>query len=105
MDGWSRCPTPTKTGWPTRQKSLPPAISRYSADGKFEKVYAKGLRNAVGILFHPITGELWATDNGRDLIGDDVPPETIYNVKEDTDYGWPYCYGNRVPDKTQDVPA
>ncbi|MDQ3928984.1 MAG: PQQ-dependent sugar dehydrogenase, partial [Chloroflexota bacterium] len=41
------------------------AILRYSAEGKFEKVYAKGLRNAVGILFHPVTGELWATNNGR----------------------------------------
>jgi glucose/arabinose dehydrogenase len=81
------------------------AILRYSADGKFEKVYAKGLRNAVGILFHPVTGELWATNNGRDQIGDDIPPETVYNVKEDTDYGWPFCYGDRVPDTTQDVPA
>ena len=81
------------------------AISRYSADGKFEKVYASGLRNAVGIVFHPITGELWATNNGRDNLGDDLPPETIYNVKEDTNYGWPYCYGQRIPDKTQDPPA
>ena len=81
------------------------AISRYSADGKFEKVYASGLRNAVGILFHPITGELWATVNGRDGLGDDIPPETIYNIKEDTDYGWPYCYGDRVPDPTMDPPS
>ncbi|MFL5734205.1 MAG: PQQ-dependent sugar dehydrogenase [Chloroflexia bacterium] len=80
------------------------AISRYSADGKFEKVYARGLRNAVGILFHPITGDLWATVNGRDGLGDDVPPETIYNIKEDTDYGWPFCYGDRVPDPTMEVP-
>jgi glucose/arabinose dehydrogenase len=77
------------------------AISRYSADGKFEKVYARGLRNAVGIIFSPLTNELWATNNGRDSIGDDVPPESIYNVKEDADYGWPYCYGDRVPDQTQ----
>lgn len=80
------------------------AISLYSADGKFEKVYAKGLRNAVGIIFNSITGELWATDNGRDNLGDNIPPETIYNVKEDTDYGWPFCYGDRVPDRTLEVP-
>jgi glucose/arabinose dehydrogenase len=80
------------------------AISRYSADGKFEKVYAGGLRNAVGILFHPVTGELWATNNGRDNLGDDVPPENIYNVKEGVNYGWPYCYGDRVPDRTMEVP-
>jgi glucose/arabinose dehydrogenase len=80
------------------------AISRYTADGKFEKVYAKGLRNAVGIVFHPITGELWATNNGRDNLGDDLPPETIYKIKEDADYGWPYCYGDRVPDREMDPP-
>jgi glucose/arabinose dehydrogenase len=85
------------------------AISRYSADGAFEKVYAEGLRNAVGIEFHPQTGELWATNNGRDYLGDDLPPETVYNVKEDTHYGWPYCYpsgGTRVTDpdvKPQDA--
>ncbi|HKP52695.1 MAG TPA: PQQ-dependent sugar dehydrogenase [Chloroflexia bacterium] len=77
------------------------AITRYSPDGTFEKVYAKGLRNAVGILFHPETKELWATNNGRDELGDDIPPETIYNVKEDTDYGFPFCYGDRVPDQSQ----
>jgi putative membrane-bound dehydrogenase-like protein len=80
------------------------AISRYSAEGKFEKVFAKGLRNAVGLEFNRQTGELWATNNGRDSLGDDVPPETIYNVQEDADYGWPYCYGDRVPDETQDPP-
>jgi putative membrane-bound dehydrogenase-like protein len=81
------------------------AISRYSADGTFEEVFASGLRNAVGLVFHPVTGELWATDNGRDNLGDNIPPETIYNVKEGTNYGWPYCYGDRVPDKSQNPPA
>ncbi|MEO8286691.1 MAG: PQQ-dependent sugar dehydrogenase [Chloroflexota bacterium] len=81
------------------------AILRYSVDGKFEKVYASGLRNAVGILFHPITGGLWATNNGRDSLGDDIPPETIYNVKEDANYGWPFCYGDRIPDESQSPPA
>jgi glucose/arabinose dehydrogenase len=80
-------------------------ISLYSADGKFQKVYAKGLRNAVGLIINPITGALWATDNGRDNLGDNIPPETIYNVQEGADYGWPYCYGNQITDKTQDVPS
>ena len=81
------------------------AISRYSAEGQFEKVYAKGLRNAVGIEFNPQTGELWATNNGRDNLGDDIPPETVYNVQEDADYGWPFCYGDRIPDESQSPPA
>lgn len=80
------------------------AISRYSADGKFEEIYAKGLRNAVGLAFNPATGELWATNNGRDNLGDNIPPETIYNVKEGGNYGWPYCYGDKVPDLTQNPP-
>lgn len=80
------------------------AILRYSAEGRFEKVFAKGLRNAVGLEFDAQTGALWATNNGRDSLGDDVPPETIYNVQEDVDYGWPYCYGDRVPDESQNPP-
>ena len=81
------------------------AVLRYSADGKFEKVYANGLRNAVGLLFHPVTNELFVTNNGRDNLGDDIPPETVYNVKEGANYGWPYCYGDRVPDNSQNPPA
>ena len=81
------------------------AISLYSAEGKFQRVYAKGLRNAVGIVFNSLTGGLWATNNGRDELGDNVPPETIYNVQDGANYGWPYCYGNQITDKTQDVPA
>ena len=80
------------------------AISRYTPDGVFEKVFAKGLRNAVGIAFHPVTSELWAVNNGRDGLGPDTPPEAVYIVKEDADYGWPFCYGDRVPDETQNVP-
>ncbi len=80
------------------------SISLYSADGKFEKVYASGLRNAVGLGLQPGTGDLYVTNNGRDGLGDDIPPETIYNIKEGTNYGWPFCYGERIPDKTQNTP-
>ena len=68
------------------------AITRYSLDGTREKVYARGLRNSVGIRFHPETGELWAVNNGRDFLGEDTPPEGVYRVQEDANYGWPYCY-------------
>jgi glucose/arabinose dehydrogenase len=74
------------------------AISRYSPDGTFEKVYASGIRNAVGVTFHPLTGEMWAVNNGRDGLGPDTPPEGVLNVKEDDNYGWPFCYGDRIPD-------
>jgi glucose/arabinose dehydrogenase len=73
------------------------AITRYAPDGSGEEIFARGLRNAVGLAWHPDTQELWATHNGRDWLGDDLPPEEIVNVVvQGGDYGWPYCYGDRV---------
>ncbi|MCB8949380.1 MAG: sorbosone dehydrogenase family protein [Ardenticatenaceae bacterium] len=63
-----------------------------------EQIYATGLRNAVGLAIHPETGAVWATNNGRDLLGDDLPPETVYLVEEGGDYGWPYCHSGTVVD-------
>ena len=74
------------------------AIVEYNADGTSAGVFAEGLRNAVGFVFHPDTGEIWATENGRDYLGDDLPPDEINIVRAGRNYGWPYCYGNRVPD-------
>ena len=77
------------------------AITRYNADGSGELRFATGLRNAVGIAFHPSTGELWATVNERDWRGDDLPPDYITEVKEGAFYGWPECFavgGRVVPD-------
>lgn len=74
------------------------AIVRYDPQGGGEQVYASGLRNAVGITFRPDTGELWATNNGSDMMGDDLPPETVYRVEEGVDYGWPRCHAGRIVD-------
>lgn len=74
------------------------AIMRYNPDGSGGRVYAKGLRNTVGITFRPGTGELWATNNGRDFLGDDLPPETVYLIREGGDYGWPRCHSGRIID-------
>ncbi len=63
-----------------------------------EQIYASGLRNAVGLAVHTDTGQLWVTNNGRDLLGDDIPPETIYQVEEGTDYGWPSCHSGTIVD-------
>jgi len=68
------------------------------ANGGGERVFASGLRNAVGLAIHPESGELWATNNGRDLMGDDLPPETVYIVKDGADYGWPRCHSGDVLD-------
>lgn len=74
------------------------SIMRFSTGGNGNKVYATGLRNSVGMALHPEKGELWAVDNGRDNLGDDLPPEEINKIIDGGDYGWPYCYGDRTPD-------
>jgi len=75
------------------------------ASGVGERLFAAGLRNAVGLGVHPETGELWAADNGRDLMGDDTPPETIYIVRDGANYGWPTCHGGDIPDPDMGGPG
>src|SRR5262249_62288460 len=67
------------------------AIVRYDVNGRGERIFARGLRNAVGFTWRPGTDELWATNNGRDWLGDDLPPETLSLVRGGDDYGWPRC--------------
>lgn len=67
------------------------------ADGGGTRVFARGLRNTVFFIFDP-AGRIWGNDMGRDMLGDDIPPDELNIVREGGDYGWPYCYGNRVPD-------
>jgi glucose/arabinose dehydrogenase len=74
------------------------AIVRYRLDGTDEHIYATGLRNAVGFAWQPGTGALYATDNGRDLLGDDFPPCELDRVVDGGFYGWPFANGIRVPD-------
>ena len=74
-------------------------VMEFSPDGTGQKIFAKGLRNAVGLAVNPKTATVWVTVNGRDMLGDDLPPETIYDLSQGgVDAGWPYCYGDRVPD-------
>ena len=74
------------------------AVMEYNPDGSGARVFAEGLRNSVGLVFHPGTGEIWATENGRDNLGDDLPPDEVNIVRSGLNYGWPYCYGKKVPD-------
>lgn len=74
-------------------------VLRYDADGMHGRIYASGLRNASGLAFDD-AGKLWAVVNGRDNIGDDLPPDELVEIKDKANYGWPYCYagnGARVP--------
>ena len=61
-------------------------------DGKNLRIYASGLRNAVGIAFNPESGCLWATVNERDNLGDKVPADFFTHVVDGGFYGWPYAY-------------
>lgn len=74
------------------------AIMRYAADGSGGQVYASGLRNAVGLAIQPGTGRLWSVDNGQDVLGDNIPPDEVDLIRRGGNYGWPYCYGDGVPD-------
>lgn len=67
------------------------------SDGENLRVFAKGLRNTVFFVFDK-RGQIWGNDMGRDFLGDDLPPDELNIISEGRDYGWPYCYGDRVRD-------
>lgn len=75
------------------------SILRMKPDGSNLEVYAHGVRNTVGFDWHPETHELWFTDNGRDWLGDDLPPDEL-NVAPEAGrhFGFPYCHGGDIPD-------
>lgn len=72
--------------------SLRAAVSVFNRDGSGGRIFAKGLRNTVGMAFNPATGELWGNNNDRDNLGDDIPPEHVNIIKDGRNYGWPQCY-------------
>jgi glucose/arabinose dehydrogenase len=73
------------------------AITRYEPDGTAPRVFAAGMRNAVDFVWNE-RGELVATNNGRDELGDDIPPDTVYITLGGEDFGWPRCHAGRIPD-------
>jgi glucose/arabinose dehydrogenase len=78
------------------------AIYVMNKDGSDFKQYAKGLRNAVFFTWNDLDGRMWATEMGRDLLGDNTPPEEINVIEQDKNYGWPNCYGNNIHDSNFD---
>lgn len=68
------------------------SIVEMNADGTDQRIFARGLRNAVGMRW--IGRALFATNQGSDHLGDNRPDETFYAVKNNTDYGWPYCHSS-----------
>ena len=74
-------------------------VLEFTPEGKFEKVYATGIRNCVGETIHPTTGQLWCSTNERDNLGNNLVPDYITHVEEGGFYGWPWFYigGNQDP--------
>jgi len=74
-------------------------IVRMNTDGSGREVVARGVRNSVGFTWHPETGEFWFSDNGRDMLGDEVPAEEINRVTSTGEhFGYPYCHQGDLPD-------
>jgi len=71
---------------------------RYTPDGKNEEIFARGLRNSAGFDWSPKDGNIYATDNGRDMLGDNFPPCELNKVERGKHYGWPFANGNKVAD-------
>ncbi len=75
------------------------SIYRIKPDGSAGEVFARGVRNTVGFDWHPSTKEIWFTDNGRDMMGDDIPPDELNNAsKQGEHFGFPYCHGQDIAD-------
>jgi glucose/arabinose dehydrogenase len=80
--------------------SLRATVTRFDENGAHGEVFSRGLRNAVGMALNPTTHEIWVTQNERDNLPpnhENLPPEEINILKQHGDYGWPYCYAQRVP--------
>ena len=83
------------------------AILESDPEGSYTAEFAGGLRNSVFFTFHPVTKEIWATEMGRDNLGDNLPPDEVNVVRVAGPehkfgarrYGWPFCYGNKTQDK------
>ncbi|HSL22652.1 MAG TPA: sorbosone dehydrogenase family protein [Vicinamibacterales bacterium] len=75
------------------------SLTRMKPDGSGFEVFASGIRNSVGFDWHPETKDLWFTDNGRDMLGDDVPPDELNRApKPGLHFGYPYCHAGTIKD-------
>lgn len=75
------------------------ALTRLDVESKKMEVVQRGIRNTVGFTWHPTTGELWFTDNGRDMMGDDMPNCELNRASKDgLHFGYPYCHEGSLRD-------
>lgn len=97
-DGWLYLSKGSSCNVCVEQDPRRATIMRLRADGSSAEIYATGLRNSVDFDWAPWDGALYATDNGRDLLGDDLPPDELNRVETGHFYGWPQVHGFGLPD-------
>ncbi|MEJ8756297.1 sorbosone dehydrogenase family protein [Pontibacter sp. H259] len=74
-------------------------ITRLNPDGTGMEIFAEGVRNTVGFTWHPTSKELWFTDNGRDMLGDNIPPDELNRAtQKGQHFGFPYCHAGEISD-------
>ena len=78
------------------------ALHRYNPDGSGHETFAEGLRNIIGLRWHPGSSEIWAAVQERDGLGDDLAEDFLVNVKQGEFYGWPYAYNGPHPEPRHD---
>lgn len=82
-----------------RSNEIYSSITRLNPDGSNLEIFSHGVRNTVGFDWHPKSKELWFTDNGRDWLGDDQPPDELNHApRKGMHFGFPYCHGGTIED-------
>lgn len=98
-DGWLYVPVGAPCNICKSKSEIFATILRMKPDGSQIEIFAHGIRNTVGFDWHPVTGELWFTDNGRDWMGENLPPDELnHAAKAGMHFGYPYCHGTDIPD-------
>lgn len=98
-DGWLYVPVGAPCNVCLEKEPIYSSIARIKPDGTGIEVFAHGIRNTVGFDWHPATRELWFTENGRDMMGDDIPPDELNRApRAGLHFGFPHCHGGTIPD-------
>lgn len=98
-DGWLYVPVGAPCNVCRKENPIYASLTRLSLDGKTREIFASGIRNTVGFDWHPANKELWLTDNGRDLLGDEIPSDELNHAPHaGLHFGFPFCHQGDLKD-------